>query len=308
MKYEDYVESCLAAWKDGRRDQVIEVLKSGRERVKVGRAYRRFRRTLRGYRRSYIGPLTSHLRRALRELEPTYLDDLTAEKIGAWVKAKERKGTPTWTTKNQRRALRAFTSWAVRERLLTDDPVQSVKAPKVVHDPDALDPDDVPRVLEAAKGHPAEPAIALALLGGLRRGEIAALDWPQVNFRKGTLDLSKVKGGTKKRCVPMCQKLIEILTLRQLEAPDLRPAGGFHADTLSDYAGEILEKAGVRKAGPRRALQVLRRTWVSVLRHRGVAAETVTAWAGHSLDVEERFYRKPYAPANPELIERLMAR
>jgi len=39
-----------------------------------------------------------------------------------------------------------------------------------------------------------------------------------------------------------------------------------------------------------------------------VSAETVTAWAGHSMGVEERHHRKVYEPADMILIERVLPR
>ena len=306
MLLDDYLAQCMAAWKDSRRDRVIEVLKSTAERVPTVRAYLRFRRSLKDDKRPYVRTLFAHLRRALRELGVGFLDDITTDAVAAWIEKQKRKGASPVSTKNARYALRAFCTWAVKQRLLSADPVQAVKAPKVQHDPDALDPDDIPRVLEASKGHEGEAAVALALLAGLRRSEIERLQWFHIDFRRGAINLSAgiTKTG-KKRSVPLHPKLIEILSRRQLEAGDLPPAGGHHVDTLSDWAAEILDKAGVRRGG--RALQVLRRTWVSVLRFRGVTPENVSAWAGHSIEVQERHYRRAYVPAGSELIERLTA-
>jgi integrase len=304
-----YLGQCLAAWNDSRRDAVVTALHQGLERVPVGRAYLRFRRTLRGYRASYIKPLTSHLRRALRELGTNYLDEITPDKVAAWAKSNVRK-LPAWTAKNLRRALNAFTSWAVREHLLTDDPVKDVKAPKNISDPDALDPEQVPAVLDAAKGHQGEVAVSLALLTGLRRREISALQGSHVDLANKRLALPStvVKANTKPRRIPIPDRLVKLLSSRELDAPDLPPAGGHHPDTYSDWAAEILETAGIRKAGPRRALQVLRRTWVSVLRHEGAPADTVARMAGHSLDVANRHYLKVYKSDDMNLIERVLSR
>ncbi|GAC1504657.1 MAG: hypothetical protein NVS2B12_17590 [Ktedonobacteraceae bacterium] len=47
------------------------------------------------------------------------------------------------------------------------------------------------RLLDAAQGHTLEAMIVLAVLTGMRRGELLALHWEDINFSKGTIHIHR---------------------------------------------------------------------------------------------------------------------
>lgn len=51
--------------------------------------------------------------------------------------------------------------------------------------------EQVQRLLDAARGHPLEAMIVLAVLTGMRRGELFALRWEDINFSKSTIHIQR---------------------------------------------------------------------------------------------------------------------
>ena len=54
-----------------------------------------------------------------------------------------------------------------------------------------LNPEQVQRLLEAAKGHPQEALFILALATGMRRGELLGLKWQDINLNEGFLQVRR---------------------------------------------------------------------------------------------------------------------
>lgn len=105
--------------------------------------------------------------------------------------------------------MRAFYRWAVRHGLTDSDPTLLIDAPRL--------PRAVPKPLERADiaGLLVAPlwlarAIALGCYAGLRRAEIAGLDWVEVDTARGTVTVRGGKGG-KDRVVPMHPVLAGLL-------------------------------------------------------------------------------------------------
>jgi integrase len=71
----------------------------------------------------------------------------------------------------------------------------------------SLSPVEVARFLRAARSSPIYPHVAVALAGGLRRGEVLGLDWSSVDLDRGTIHVTQqysrgvagfeLKAGTK---------------------------------------------------------------------------------------------------------------
>jgi integrase len=77
---------------------------------------------------------------------------------------------------------------AVKLRLITVNPAAEVEKP-TKPDPEikVLDDKQVHRLLDAARGRPCYPLIAVAIGTGMRQGEILGLHWSDVDLDKGTL-------------------------------------------------------------------------------------------------------------------------
>lgn len=133
----------------------------------------------------------------------------------------------------------------------------------------------------------------LVLLGGdagLRRGEIIALEWPDVDLRRGllTIERSEWKGkvtetkGLKYRVVPLTKRLQAALASNR----HLRGERVLYSDETPSVTAKVLQKwmanaqrrAGLRANG---ALHILRHTFCSHLAMRGAPALSIQRLAGH---------------------------
>lgn len=152
--------------------------------------------------------------------------------------------------------------------------------------------DDYARLLEAALK--IDPRIHLmALLGGdagLRRGEIIALRWQDVDLRRRQLKIEKsvwqgvedVPKSGRGRIIDMTEALTEALRAhRHLKGPRvLYQDDGKQTDenTLQDWIEQATRRAGL---APTRGVHILRHTFCSHLAMRGAPAKSIQELAGH---------------------------
>lgn len=120
---------------------------------------------------------------------------------------------------------------------IVHDPTEGLKPPKKrTTRPNSMKPEDVQPLLEEAAAHAAEPmgvAVALALMCGMRRGEICALRWDDIDFASKTIHVVRAvtrgregeglllsspkdtNGGDETRDIPLPPSLLPILQERQ---------------------------------------------------------------------------------------------
>lgn len=155
-----------------------------------GRSHKIERRTIAEYK-----SLTSRL------IEPTLgacpIDELQPLTVQNWVNACAKQYAPR-TVRKALVLLRSAMNQAVERDLLIKDPTRTVEAPKVpTTNPNALTQEERAKVLRFIAIDPTEPmniAISMALLMGMRRGEICALRWRNVDLEAHTLDIVEALG------------------------------------------------------------------------------------------------------------------
>jgi integrase len=94
--------------------------------------------------------------------------------------------------------LKSALAQAVRWQILVRNPAAAVRGPKVA--PAAMqtyDLEQTAELIEAARGRRVFIPILLAVLGGLRRGEIAALRWRHVDLAAAQLGIVQSAEQTK---------------------------------------------------------------------------------------------------------------
>jgi integrase len=113
--------------------------------------------------------------------------------------------------------------FAVKRKYIGFSPCQDIDLPGMHGDADdieALDADESRALLAAARGHKLECLITLAITSGLRRGELLALHWDHIDFKKRSLrvehTLIEVKG---KGYVEMAPKTKD--SKRTVQLPDV---------------------------------------------------------------------------------------
>ena len=193
-------------------------------------------------------------------------------------------------------ALAKMLDFAVGEGLIPAMPfrLKDVKLPEVQHQPVFYDFAEFERLVNAAfnQGPYQYAAVLLGGEAGLRRGEIAALQWREVDLKSGRLTVawSLYKGtlgppkGRKSRTLQMTERLrgaLSALSSRFTGERVLLHAGKpYNLGTVNDVIGNATKAAGLAKKGTRK-VHILRHTFCSHLAMQGATAVQIQELAGH---------------------------
>jgi integrase len=195
-----------------------------------------------------------------------------------------------------------FLDHLVETDRLRSNPMRKMKAPKVprsVHR--ALPHDQVKACLEACRGIRDELVILLGVQLGLRRAEMAGLEWGDVVLSSRPILIVHGKGGHI-RTVPLTADAVEILRAWQSEARNGGRAGpvfespyrtgeGIRAETLGRWVQAIMEEAAVKHhAGDGMSTHALRHTAATDVYHAHHDVVAVRDMLGHqSLQTTETY-------------------
>ncbi|MCH7644661.1 MAG: site-specific integrase [Myxococcales bacterium] len=245
---------------------------------------------------AYIKPHLGHRR----------LEDLHPLDVKGWLAGLQRQGVGARTRQAARSLLINALGEAVRHNSIATNPAERTAAPKVkTGKREVLENDQVKALLTAVQDHPYEALFVLAVLHGLRYGELAGLAWGAVYFRKGAVhvrqalsedprtghcELVAPKTEASRREIPLSQLAIDALRrhrtrLGKLATRDLlvftSPEGGwlrrsnFHRRVWRPIKAKAQLPANFR-------LQDLRHVCASTLLASGQDVPTVAATLGHS--------------------------
>ena len=154
---------------------------------------------------------------------------------------------------------------AVKERLIPRNPTDDCIAPKIRKvDMKTLRPEDFKAYLDAARARDVLPMFYLELVSGLRKGELVALLWNDLDIERktisvskqyirnpnGELTLSRPKTDTSVRKVSIPQEAVELLIQEHNKHPDSpymfpSPVTGemYYPDTPAKLHQKILKDA-----------------------------------------------------------------
>ncbi len=167
-----------------------------------------------------------------------------------------------------------------------------------------LAPADLDRLIAASPEH-FRPLVVLATDTGLRRGELAALEWRDVDLAAGTVVVRRSKA-KRPRQVPLTQRAAEALadlSDRRGPVPLVGPDpvfpgyGGKAVDRITGAFRRVARRAGFRTL----SFHDLRHGYASALVRAGVPIPTVAVLLGHSpnsIGVTMRYAR--HAPQGAE--------
>lgn len=273
--------------------------------------------------RMYSGLMKNHI---LPELGAIKLDKLTPTRIRRWL-AKLQQGTLSpGTLATIRTVLVIALEHAVRYELLERNPARLVSAPSVPkREYTTLTPDEARSLILAIRGHRFEAAYLLALLLGLRRGEIFGLSWSDIDLDAKTLRVSqqlqrepkigpvlkRTKTVGSVRTLPIPANLVPVLAARkEWERLDRAVAGStwkgawdgerllFRSrmggpaipDTALKQFRQLLDGLGL----PAQRLHDLRHNCASLLFAQGIPARLVMELLGHSnIGITMNIYTHP---------------
>ena len=188
---------------------------------------------------------------------------------------------------------------AVKERLILCNPTEDCIAPKVQKkEMKILRPEDLKAYLTAAEKRDALPMFYLELVSGLRKGELVALRWDDLDVEHRTISVSKQlvrnpngevilsrpKTETSVRQVSIPQDAVDLLIQEHSKHPNNpymfpSPTTGemYHPDSVVNIHKKILKDADL----PHIRFHDLRHTFATLALQNGVDIKTVSGMLGH---------------------------
>ena len=232
-----------------------------------------------------------------RDLQKLYKDLMESGRVH--VGKNQSPGLSSTTVRSVHLMLHCAFERAVKERLISRNPTDDCIAPKVQKfERKTLHPEDMKAYLDAANARGLFPMFYLALVSGLRKGELVALLWDDLDIENktifvskqyvrnpsGELTLSRPKTETSVRRVSIPQEAVDLLIQEHSKHPDNQymfpsPATGemYHPDSVAKLHEKILKDANLEHI----PLHSLRHTFATVALQNGIDVKTVSSMLGH---------------------------
>ena len=233
-----------------------------------------------------------------RHLQKLYKDLLENGRLRKAQKSKQ-PGLSSTTVRGIHMMLHNALDRAVKERLILRNPTEDCIIPKVQkQEMKILHPEDMKAYLEAAEKRGVLPMFYLELVSGIRKGELVALRWEDLDVEHRTISVSKqALGGLGKELVvnrPKTENSIRAISIPQdavgllvqthekhPENPYLFPSpltgGMYHPDSVVNLHKKILKDAGLEHI----KFHDLRHTFATMALQNGVDVKTVSNMLGH---------------------------
>ena len=232
-----------------------------------------------------------------RHLQKLYKELLESGRIH--VGKNQDKGLSTTTVHSVHLMLHCALERAVKERLIPRNPCEDCIVPKPRKlDMKILPPEHMKAYLEAAERRGLLPMFYLELVSGLRKGELVALRWDDLDIQQrtisvskqyvrnpdGSLELTRPKTENSVRLVSIPQAAVELLIQEHDKHPDSpylfpSPLTGemYHPDSVVNLHKKILRDAGLGHL----RFHDLRHTFATTALQNGVDVKTVSSMLGH---------------------------
>lgn len=219
-------------------------------------------------------------------------------------------GLAAQTVQHIHRLLSQILSSAVKARKLRQSPMEAVQTtPKVRREEiQVLDDDELARLLRALKGNPIYMPVLTAASTGMRRGEVLALRWKDIDLDRATLQVAQVAEETKagvtvkepktersRRTIALPARLVVELRRHKKELAEYRLKLGLGKDdrdlVFPTFDGRMRTPRPFSKEFARAAdaaglghvtFHGLRHTHITHLLRSGVPVHVVSARAGHA--------------------------
>ena len=233
-----------------------------------------------------------------RDLQKFY-NDLQSNGRLRKVQKKEKPGLSNSTVRGIHMMLHNALDRAVKEKLILSNPTENCIIPKIEkQEMKILHPDHISAYLNAAERRNALPMFYLELVSGLRKGELVALQWSDLDEANCTISVSKQaswdtehqlilsrpKTGNSIREVSIPQDAVELLKQEHAKHPSnpwMFPSGRtgemYHPDSVVTLHKRILKDAGLEHI----RFHDLRHTFATLALQNGVDVKTVFSMLGH---------------------------
>jgi Site-specific recombinase XerD len=239
------------------------------------------------------------------------LQKLTPQHLQNLYNKKRQEGYAPQTVQHIHRLLHRALNDAVKWSLVSRNVCDLVDTPRVPKkEMRALSPEQSKDFLEAAKGDKLEALYILAITTGMREGELLALQWKDINWNNGTLQVrrkisritnkgfvfSEPKTAKSRRSITLTQMAIETLKQHRIHQNEQRLATGSiweeHDLLFCNTIGRPIEVGNMIRRSFRPLLQKaglpiirfhdLRHSCASLLLTMGVHPKVVQELLGHS--------------------------
>jgi integrase len=249
------------------------------------------------------------------------LSKLAPADVRMMLSALEKAGLAPGTRAQARTVLRMALRAAEGDGLVVRNVAAIVPGPTIssARIDDALTADEAKKVLDEAIGDRLEALAVLAIKLGLRRGELVALRWQDVDLGAKTLRVAVAKTEAGRREIPLVLGTAEVLREhRRRQAEERLHAGPLWRDSGhvfvrhdgSPMSGKMMWSwwsiLTTKALGGRRRFHASRHTCATLLLDQGVPLEVVSAVLGHaSLGVTANIYAKVTADSKRRALTQL---
>ena len=233
-----------------------------------------------------------------REIQKLYKDLLEKGRTREQQR-KKKPGLSGSTVRGVHTMLHSALDRAVKERLLIRNPADGCVVPKATHqEMKTLRPGDLKAYLDAAERRNALAMFYLELVSGIRKGELVALRWEDLDVPNKTISVSKQatkdennnlivarpKTENSVRQISIPQEAVELLVREHAKHsdnpwlfPSSRTGAMYHPDSVATLHQRILKDAGLEHL----RFHDLRHTFATLALQNGVDIKTVSAMLGH---------------------------
>lgn len=276
------------------------------------------------------------------ELGNIPLHKLTAQMIQSLYNSKAKEGQSPSSIQSMHNVLHKGLSYAVQARLIPYNPSDNVSLPRQIkRKVKPLTLEQAKLLIQVAQGSHLEMLIMLALITGMRHGELITLRWEDIDLEKGTIYVHRTGGYQSKkyrgisgflegepkteageRIIPISKKLCEELKQYRSRQNEKRSKAGTAWKELNlvcpnSRNGNFLDHTNVResfyrllkKAGlPLVHIHDLRHNAATLMRSRGVDLKVIQEILGHSsMDITANIYSHVLPSMQIEAAERMNA-
>ena len=238
------------------------------------------------------------LSKLVTEFGEVPLSAITTHQLEGYLARRVDQGLKTSTRNRYVSTLRTIFRKAKEWDYVTRDPAQPLKTKKAQQTPiKALTREELEKLLKALPDEPRQVAI-LAAFTGMRKSELQALRWGDVDLTERTLTIVKSKN-KKIRTLYMTDRVYDVLMRIKsgsLPHPQLKIL--HHADIKRS-----LHTAGMQVGIGHVHMHMLRHTFATLMRDEGVPLDRIMEALGHSsMDMVLR-----YAKARPQQLKEAFA-
>ena len=166
-------------------------------------------KTLDGASKSHLHDLKCRLKRFAQDFGSRIVATFTTAEVDEWLR---KLNVAPQGRNNYRSAIRSFFNFGIKRNLATSNPAANTEKAKVVSEaPGILTVPQCVSLLDAC-AEDTLPFVAISLFAGLRAAEVQKLDWAEVDFDSGHIEVTASKAKTaRRRLIPISSNLAKWL-------------------------------------------------------------------------------------------------